>query len=98
MPDFQVTKPIDLAQLGAEIAAAERWADPPGLSLDSEDGIGTLVVHRDDADPSKVQSCIAAHTPKPPPPTAEEQIVTLKAQIASLHAADGAFLELIDRM
>lgn len=37
-------------------------------------------------------------TPPAPPPTAEEQFVTLKAQIASLHAADGAFLDLIDRM
>jgi hypothetical protein len=81
-------KMVNLAQLSAEVGTALSGSDSEVVIADPDSPITA----------AQLQAALAAHIPLPPPPTFEQQIVTLKAQIDSLHAADGAFLDLIDRM
>lgn len=52
---------VNLVQLAAELAAAHRWRQPPGLSY----GPDGLTVHRKGVDPAKVAAVLAAHVPDP---------------------------------
>lgn len=68
------TDPVDLAQLTDELNGAS-------LSARLDDDGTTITCHDPEITETELQAAIDAHEPPPAPPTAEEHLASLQAQI-----------------
>ena len=73
MRTFPLTKEVNLAQLGQEIADAAGLQGLIPLSASWDGSQGVLTVHRDDIDPALVQQLLDAHVPEASPAEAVEE-------------------------
>ena len=92
---YDLTKPVHLAQLAAEVATAHGW-QRADLSLSESGDRATLRVDTPGADAAKVRDAIAAHVPNPKFATSPEQAneFTLRDRAAAALDANKTYLAL----